>query len=64
MKSNPRDPYREWSYGDRCDASSDRALRDAVQQYDKDEASSDAAYFRWLNGGPFSDPNPDGRFHQ
>lgn len=58
----PRDPYREWSYQDRCDASRD-GDREGVRQYDRDSESGDRAYDNWRNGGDFSDPDPDGRFH-
>lgn len=63
MSTNtPRDPYREWSYADRCDAR-DRGEREAVRKWDQDSESSERAYDEWRNGGDFSDPNPDGRFH-
>lgn len=60
--SDYTDPYRDWSYSDRCDAYRD-GDRDNVNKYDADSESSDAAYESWKNGGDFSDPNPDGRFH-
>lgn len=73
MERTIRDPYREWSYQDRVDAgysarySDDyderRELRRACDKYDADMESGDRAYDSWRNGGEFSDPNPDGRFH-
>ena len=57
-----RDTYREWSYADRCDAWRD-GDRDGCRQYDRDSESSDRAYDNYRNGGEFSDPDPDGRFH-
>jgi len=57
-----KDYYREWSYRDRCDAYKE-GDRKGVEQYDRDSESSDRAYERWRNGGEYSDPNPDGRFH-
>ena len=64
----PRDPYREWSYADRCDAwhnseRDDRETRRAVDQWDRDSESSERAYRSWQSGRDFSDPDPDGRFH-
>lgn len=57
-----RDPYREWSPEDRTDAwiEGDRV---GCRKYDQDFESSDRAYDNWRNGGDFSDPDPDGRFH-
>ena len=57
-----KDYYREWSYQDRCDAR-DRGEMDAVRQWDRDSDSSNAANQEWRQGGDFSDPNPEGRFH-
>lgn len=57
------DPYREWSYQDRVDARWDDDQRDNCRRYDEDSESSDRAYDSYRNGGDFSDPNPDGRFH-
>jgi len=57
------DPYREWSYQDRCDAGHDPDLRDDVRRYDNDAASSDRAYDEYRNGREFRDPEPDGRFN-
>ena len=59
---NPYDPYRDWSYQDRCDACRDGDIKN-VDRYDADSESSDRAYDQWRRGGPFADPNPDGRFH-
>lgn len=57
-----RDPYREWSPEDRSEAWRERDY-DGCRRYDEDFESSDRAYDNWRNGGDFSDPNPDGRFH-
>jgi len=62
MSSGPRDPYREWSYQDRCDARHDPDQREAVRKYDRDAESSDRAYDSYRGGGDFADPDPDGRF--
>ena len=63
MRPEPRDPYREWSYQDRCDARHDHDQRENVQRYDADSESSDRAYDSYRSGKDFRDPNPDGRFH-
>ena len=63
MRDNPRDPYREWSYQDRCDARWDPDQRENCRKYDEDSASSDRAYDNYRAGGDFSDPDPGGRFH-
>lgn len=63
MKNNPRDPYREWSYQDRCDAGWDSKQRDNCREYDEDAASSDRAYDEYRAGHGFHDPDPNGRFH-
>lgn len=63
MKKNPRDPYREWSYSDRCDARWNPDQRDNCRRYDADSESSDRAYAAWRNGGEYRDPDPRGRFH-
>jgi len=63
MRPEPRDPYRDWSYHDRCDARHEPEQRANVQKYDEDSSSSDRAYDNYRAGGDFSDPNPDGRFH-
>ena len=63
MRDNPRDPYREWSYQDRCKAGRDRGQRENCRKYDEDSASSDRAYDEYRAGRDFSDPDPDGRFH-
>jgi hypothetical protein len=60
---SPKDPYREWSYQDRCDARSDPDQRESCRRYDEDSASSDRAYANYRNGGDFADPDPEGRFH-
>jgi len=57
-----RDQYREWSSADRSDAWRDSDI-DGCRKYDEDSESSDRAYDKYRNGGEFSDPNPDGRFH-
>lgn len=57
-----RDVYKEWSYTDRCDAYRD-GDKPSCERYDRDSESSDRAYDNWRNGGDFSDPDPDGRFH-
>lgn len=57
-----RDYYREWSYYERCKAR-DLGEREAVRQWDRDFESSERAYESWQNGGAFSDPDEDGRFH-
>jgi len=56
------DYYRNWSYQDRCDAR-DRGDYEGVRSYDRDSESSDRAYDSYRNGGEFSDPYEDGRFH-
>jgi hypothetical protein len=58
-----RDPYREWSWNDRCDARDDPDQRENVERYDRDSESGERAYEQYRKGGEFSDPNPDGRFH-
>ena len=63
MRDNPRDPYREWSYQDRCDARWDPNQRENCRKYDEDSASSDRAYDEYRAGRDYSDPDPDGRFH-
>ena len=60
---NPQDPYRDWSYADRSEAFWDEGQRDNCRRYDDDFESSERAYENWCNGGDFSDPAPDGRFH-
>lgn len=57
-----KDYYREWSYQDREDAWRG-GDRDGCRKYDDDSDSSDRAYENYRNGGEFSDPDPDGRFH-
>ena len=57
-----RDPYREWTPEDRTDAWRN-GDRDGCRTYDEDFESSERAYDSWRDGGDFSDPNPDGRFH-
>ena len=57
-----RDSYREWSSEDRSDAWRDGDA-EGCRQYDDDFESSNRAYDNWRNGGDFSDPNIDGRFH-
>lgn len=57
-----RDYYREMSYQDRCDAR-DNGDYEAVRSYDRDSESRDRAYESYRNGGDFSDPDSDGRFH-
>jgi hypothetical protein len=56
------DPYREWSYQDRCDARR-QGDTENVRRYDEDFESSDRAYDEYRNGNEFSDPNPNGRFN-
>ena len=56
------DPYREWSYSDRLDASHDQEQRENCRLYDKDSESSDRAYEEYRNGNDFKDPQPDNRF--
>lgn len=63
MKDDPRDPYRDWSYNDRCEARRNPEQRENVRRYDADAESSDRAYDEYRAGRDFSDPNPDGRFH-
>lgn len=63
MNAEPQDPYREWSYSDRCDARRHHDQRENCRKYDEDSASSDRAYAEYLNGKEFSDPDLDGRFH-
>lgn len=60
--SRHRDYYREWSYADRCDASREGNY-EAVEQWDRDNESSNNAYDNWRNGGEYSDPDYNGRFH-
>ena len=62
MSRERRDPYREWSPSDRSDAWRN-GDREGCDKYDRDSESSDRAYENYRNGGDFSDPNPDGRFH-
>ena len=57
-----KDPYREWSYSERCDAFRNGDY-EGCRKYDEDSESSDRAYENWRYGGDFQDPNPDGRFH-
>lgn len=57
-----RDPYREWTPADRSDAWRD-GDREGCRKYDEDFESSDRAYDNYRNGGDFSDPDTDGRFH-
>ena len=56
------DPYREWTSGDRTDAWQDGDY-EGCERYDNDFDSSDRAMENWRNGGDFSDPDPEGRFH-
>ena len=56
-----RDPYRDMSYSDRCDAYREGRYEEC-RQYDRDSESSDRAYENYLNGGDFADPHPDERF--
>jgi hypothetical protein len=63
MRPEPRDPYREWGYQDRCDARHDPDQRENCRKYDEDSASSDRAYDEYRSGRDFADPDPDGRFH-
>ena len=60
----PRDPYREWTYDERCEArrSDDYEMRMAARRADKDFESSERAYESYRNGGEFRDPEPDNRF--
>lgn len=62
MSSEPRDPYRDWSYADRCEAGLQDDQRENCRRYDEDRDSSDRAYAEYLSGREFADPNPDGRF--
>ena len=57
-----RDPYREWTSADRTDAFRDGDY-EGCRKYDNDFESSERAYDNYINGGDFSDPNPEGRFH-
>jgi len=57
-----RDPYREWSSGDRTNAWRDGDI-EGCRKYDDDFESSERAYSNWRNGGDFSDPDTNGRFH-
>lgn len=57
-----KDPYREWSYHDRVDAWKEGDYENC-RKYDEDYESSERAYENWRNGGEYSDPDPDGRFH-
>jgi len=65
MSTVPNDPYRAWSYDERREArySDDPDIRNSARQADKDFESSERAYESWRNGGDFSDPDRDGRFH-
>lgn len=58
----PRDPYREWGPYERSEAW-ENGDRNGCRKYDEDFESSERAYDNWRNGGDFSDPNIDGRFH-
>lgn len=57
-----KDVYRDWTSEDRTQAYKD-GDREGCRQYDNDFDSSDRAYDSYRNGGEFSDPNPEGRFH-
>jgi hypothetical protein len=65
MNRIPRDPYRDWSYDERREASrsDDYEMREAAQRAERDSESSDRAYDEWRSGREFSDPDPDGRFY-
>jgi hypothetical protein len=56
------DPYREWGPEERSEAWRN-GDRDGCRRYDEGFESSSRAYESWKNGGDFSDPNPNGRFH-
>lgn len=57
-----KDPYRDWTSEDRTDAWRN-GDHNGCRQYDQDFESSERAYDNWRNGGEFSDPQEDGRFH-
>ena len=57
-----KDVYREWSPEDRSEAWRN-GDKEGCAQYDRDYESSDRAYDNWKNGGDFSDPDENGRFH-
>ena len=57
-----RDCYRDWTSEDRTDAWRNGDY-EGCRQYDRDFESSERAYDNWRDGGDFSDPNEDGRFH-